>query len=91
MVAEDGFNCASSSQMANCHISEPKSFADGDASEWFKRFDICSKWRVGTKALKLPTLLEGEALATWLELSEEQQADYETVKKRMVEKMTREI
>ena len=27
------------------------------------------------KALKLPTLLEGEALAIWLEMTEEQQRD----------------
>ena len=77
--------------MANRHISVPKSFANGDASEWFKRFDICSRaneWSDETKALKLPTLLEGEALATWLDLSEEEQANYGRAKTRMLEKMT---
>ena len=35
----------------------------------------------GNAVLKLPTLLEGEALAIRLELSEEQQGDYATAKK----------
>ena len=76
--------------MANRHISVPKLFANGDASEWLKRFDICSRaneWSYGTKALKLLTLLEGEALATWLELSEEEQSHYRIAKKRMIKKI----
>ena len=36
-----------------------------------------------TKALKLPTLLEGEALAVWLELSEKQQECYATAKEEI--------
>ena len=66
-----------------CHISVPKSFSSGDVSEWLRRFEICSKankWNEETKALKLPTLLEGEALAVWLELSEEEQSSMETIK-----------
>ena len=39
------------------------------------------------KAKKLPTLLEGEALATWLELSEEQKASYSASKAKMIEQM----
>ena len=77
--------------MAEHHVSFPRAFANGDACEWFKRFEICSKannWRDETKALKLPTLLEGEALAIWLELSEEEQGTYETAKKVLLEKMT---
>lgn len=38
-------------------------------------------------ALKLPTLLKGEALAVWMELTEEEQKDYEAAKKQMVAKM----
>ena len=48
------------------HISLPKSFSSGDVKEWFQRFEICTSgngWEAGTKAKKLPMLLEGEALA----------------------------
>ena len=76
--------------MAERHVSVPKPFASGDAAEWFTRYEICckaNKWTEGIPALKLPTLLEGEALAVWLELSEEQQADYKTAKKAICEAM----
>ena len=72
--------------MAERHISLPKPFASGDVNEWFKRYEICCKvnrWNDATKALKLPTLLEGEALAVWLELSEEQKQWYATAKKEL--------
>ena len=36
------------------------------------------------KALKVPTLLEGEVLASWLELTEEEQADFKTLKKKLI-------
>ena len=61
--------------MASPHISLPKPFATGDAVEWFQRFEICSRaneWNDNKKALKLPTLLEGEALAVWVELTDEE-------------------
>ena len=38
-------------------------------------------------AKKLPTLLEGEALAVWLELTTEQQGTYQTAKSKIVERM----
>ena len=72
------------------HISLPKTFSSGDASEWFKRFEICSQangWNGETKAKKLPTLLEGEALAIWLELMESKQKDYAASKKIITEKL----
>ena len=77
--------------MAGRHVSVPKSFSDGDVSEWLQRFDICSKaneWNAATQALKLPTLLEGEALAIWLELATEDQEDIKKAKEALVEKMT---
>ena len=37
--------------------------------------------------MKLPTLLEGEALAIWLELSEEEQSSYDDAWKKIVEAM----
>ena len=76
--------------MATNHFSVPKSFSSEDAAEWFKRFDICSaanKWSEETKALKLPTLLEGEALAIWLALDEDVQKEYDQVKAKMVIKV----
>ena len=34
-----------------------------------------------------PTLLEGEALAVWMELSEEQQSDYKQAKEKITDKL----
>ena len=85
MVAEDGIT-----EMAAGHISVPKSFCDGDAREWFQRFEICcsaNQWNGKAKARKFPTLLEGEVLAIWLELSEEQKADYKVAKEQLIKKM----
>ena len=76
--------------MAAGHVSIPKSFCEGDAREWFQRFEICAaanQWDDAKKALKLPTLLEGEALAIWLELSTEQKADYGVAKEQLIAKM----
>ena len=69
--------------MAERHVSIPKSIANGDMNEWFKRYEICCKANEATIALKLPTLLEGKALNVWLELSEEQQQSYATAKKEL--------
>ena len=72
--------------MAERHISLPKPFSSGDVKEWFQRFEICARangWETGTKAKKLPTILEGEVLAVWLELTNAQQEDYAEAKKAM--------
>lgn len=69
------------------HVSLPKPFASGNIHEWFVRFDICSdanKWDDDTKAVKLPTLLEGEALAAWLEISTEAKKTYAKTKKELL-------
>jgi len=71
--------------MAECHISLPKAFLSGDAKDWFQRFKICKTangWKEEDQVVRLPTLLEGEALAIWLELTPEQQEDYSVKKKR---------
>ena len=39
------------------------------------------------KRLKLPTLLEGEALAVWLKLTEEDKEDYSKAKKAIKSKL----
>lgn len=76
--------------MAERHVSIPKPFSTGDITEWFQRFEICCRansWNDEAKAVKLPTVLEGEALAVWLELSEEEQGDYKTAKKLLCKKI----
>ena len=62
----------------------------GDVDEWFCHFKICCKaneWNRATKAAKLPTLLEGEALAVWMALSEEDKEDYVKAKKAIKRKL----
>lgn len=69
-------------------ISLPSPFSEGNPVEWFQQFEICcsaNKWNDGMKAKKLLTLLEGEVLATWFELSEEQKASYSDAKAKMIE------
>ena len=69
------------------HISLPKTFDTERALEWFKRFEICchaNGWDNDKIALKLPTLLEGEALAVWLELMKEGQKNYNVTKKKII-------
>ena len=80
LVAKDGYPAP--------HISLPRPFASGDVVEWFQRYEICCRanaWDAEKKALKLPTLLEGEALAVWLELTEEQQKDYDGTKAKIID------
>ena len=57
----------------------PRPFESRNIVEWVHRFNFCAKangWNNDTKAVKLPTLLEGKTLAVWLDLMEEQQSDY---------------
>lgn len=76
--------------MAERHISVPKPFSSGDVEDWFQRFEICARangWNAAANANKLPTLLEGEALAVWLDLTDEQQKDYAEAKKAIQKAM----
>ena len=53
---------------------------------WLERFEICAaanEWDKKTRALKLPTLLEKEALVAWLSIPEETRKDYEEVKQSL--------
>ena len=75
---------------SNEHISLPKPLAEGDPTNWFLKYEFCcaaNEWGDEVKAKKLPTLLEGEALAVWLELSTEQRANYETAKAKIIKAM----
>ena len=70
------------------YVSLPKKFDTGKASEWFKCFEICCRangWNNDKMALKLLTLLEGKALAAWLELMEEEQKNYDVMKKKIID------
>ena len=70
---------------SNKHISLPKPLVEGDPTNWFLKYEICcvaNEWGDELKAKKLLTLLEGEALAVWLELSTEQQASYDAAKNK---------
>ena len=64
---------------ASEHISLPRPFSEGDPNDWFQKYEICCvayEWGHELKAKKLPTLLEGKAVAVWLELTTEQQGTY---------------
>ena len=72
--------------MAEQYVSLPRPFSSGDVKDWFQQFDICMRangWDAETKAKKLPILLEGEALAVLLELTSEQQVNYDETRKLM--------
>ena len=76
--------------MVDRHVSVPRVFSGGDVTEWLQRYEICCKansWNEQTKARKLPTLLEGEALAVWLDMSEVDQASYAAVKENLLKKL----
>ena len=75
--------------MANTtkHISLPRQFLEGEPTEWFQKYEICcdaNDWDDAMKAKKLPTLLEGEALAIWIELTTEEKASYATSKAKII-------
>ena len=77
---------------ASNRVSLPKPFASGNIFEWFTRFDICcdaNEWDNDKRATKLPsTLLEGEALAVWLDLSAEEKKKLREVKETLVSRIT---
>ena len=68
--------------MVEKHVSLPKTFSGGDWNEWLLRFDICAEangWKNDVRVVKLPTLLEGEALAVFTEIGENERKDYHKV------------
>ena len=76
--------------MVSKHVSLPSAFSEGDPTEWFKRFEICSAsndWDSAMRAKKMPTLLEGEALAVCLDLGEDDQKDYNEAKKKIIARL----
>ena len=75
--------------MAERHICMLKSFASKNALEGSRDSTSvkANRWDAATKALKLLMLLEGEALATWLDLSKDEQGNYETAKEKLTGKL----
>ena len=51
------------------------------------RYSKVNDWNEATQALKMPTLLEGKALAIWMELEEDDQKDYKRAKEKIIGKM----
>ena len=75
-----------SEKMENRHVSLPGRCTDGDFTDWLERFEICAsanEWDKKTRALKLPTLLEKEALVAWLSIPEETRKNYDEVKQSL--------
>ena len=66
--------------MVDCHVTIPSSLNNGDNfEEWRSKFDLCAEgnsWNDATKAKKVPTLLEGEALVAYLEMPDGDKTDY---------------
>ena len=88
LVAED--RSLKQCQMQVNTLASQKHFSSLDADEWFSHFEICSTandWNAATQAMKLPTLLKGEALAIWLKLSNGDKADYDKAKKAIKSKL----
>ena len=75
---------------ASRHVSLPSPFVSGDPTEWFTRFEICcvaNDWDDTVKARKMPTLLEGEALAVYLDLSEDEKKDYKVARQKLIDRL----
>ena len=73
--------------MVSKHISLSRQFSEGEPTDWFQKYDMCcdaNEWEDKITAKKLPTLLEGEAIAIWLELTTEEKANYVTSKAKIV-------
>jgi hypothetical protein len=67
------------------HRAIPRTFSSGNFKEWLQRFELCAaanKW-ANDKHLHLPTFLDGEALAVFLELGEKDKSDYNQVVKAL--------
>ena len=84
LVAEVGLEYAAT------YVSISKSLSIGYTREWFlQKFKFCSNpngWDEAKKVKKLPTLL-GEALAAWMEFTEEVKRDFSMVKEKLIKNL----
>ena len=68
----------------------PEYLDDGDATSWFKRYDLCAaanEWNDAKKLLRLPTLFKGRAWAIFESLGDGDKDTYSHLKKAMTEKL----
>ena len=69
--------------MVDHHVTIPSSVKDGDNfEEWRSKFELCAEansWNDATKAKKVPTFLEGEALVAYSEMPDGNKTDYSKV------------
>ena len=79
--------------MAERHIVIPNTFREGDVTEWLQRFKICATangWDAAVKAAKIPTLFEGLALMTYLEMPEDDKKDFNKIVSALTNKFVPE-
>ena len=68
------------------HISLPSCFSHRNFADWLEHFEMCvttNAWQEDMMALKLPTLLEGEALVAWLGIPVKTRTDYAATKQAL--------
>ena len=76
--------------MAATHVSILKPFSGRDVTECFLKFKLCTdanSWDSEKKVKKFPTLLEGEVLVAWTELTEDEKKDFDAAKARLIKKL----
>uniref|UniRef100_A0A5S6QDX7 J domain-containing protein n=1 Tax=Trichuris muris TaxID=70415 RepID=A0A5S6QDX7_TRIMR len=72
------------------NVSLPRQFENGDFLEWATRFELCSRsngWTDSVMAMKLPTLLEGEAYIVYQGLPEEVLNSYVQLKEALTSRL----
>uniref|UniRef100_A0A5S6QBE1 RNA-directed DNA polymerase n=1 Tax=Trichuris muris TaxID=70415 RepID=A0A5S6QBE1_TRIMR len=68
------------------NVSLPRQFDSGDFLEWATRLELCSRsngWSDAVMAMKLPTLLEGEAYRVYQSLHKEVLNTYSSLKEAL--------
>ncbi|KFD63101.1 hypothetical protein M514_24688 [Trichuris suis] len=75
---------------AAINVSLPRQFGNGDFIEWASRFELCSRsngWNDTVMAMKLPTLLEGDAYTIYQSLPGDVLSSYQALKQAMVARL----
>ncbi|KFD50523.1 hypothetical protein M514_08591 [Trichuris suis] len=75
---------------AALNVSLPRQFDNGDFIEWASRCELCSRsdgWNDTVMAMKLPTLLEGDAYTIYQSLPQDVLSSYHALKQVMVARL----